>query len=87
MQETDSIGGPFDGPRTYLSRPALRRASIRGLLEGEILRAPDASASFGHRTCLHVARAAPGGQDAAGLVAVAHAMLAGPDRQITAATR
>lgn len=33
MQEPDSRGRPFDGPRTYLSKPALRRASIRGLLK------------------------------------------------------
>jgi hypothetical protein len=85
MQETDSIGRPFDGPRTYLSMHALRRASIRGLLKGEILPAPDASASLGHHTCLHVSRAARGGQGAAALVA--DAVPAAPDRQLTLAIR
>jgi hypothetical protein len=84
MQETDSRGGPLDGPPRHPSMPVLHWASIRGLLKTEMLRAPHASASLGHRICLHAGRAA---LDSEVTVALVPDAASAPGRQIPLATR
>lgn len=85
MRETDSIGAPLSGAGRYIDGPTLPQASIRGLLKREILRAPDTSASFGHRICLHASNAYSGGLGAT--AQAQDAVPAVPGRQITLTAR